>query len=498
MGATYPGGIKSWENVADNTDYVLAEHINDAYAEIIAIETDLDSLKAGTLNKKYGVYQNGTTSSVLTRLGDAIGKSLTPTVGTTVGVNDFETIRPWSQIVRCNLADDGTVNAYEGEPGFVLDGSNGQVMIKIPKFYYKVSAEGYTRESWIAPDPAPGFVVHPAFVVNGAEKGYIFVSAYMGAEESAKLVSKTGVLPQYNKTRAQFRTLAQARGTGWGICDLTSYSALQLLLMVMTANMNAQTSIGKGISEMPYTTTHLAIINESAVNRIIVTNAAAANYLAGYQIGIGTTQGGNQIVNQRSITSITTYDASNMAINFDGAAANIAIGNMLYSMPGKTGGADTVGKHAGRAAGTDGKTEVSMLGVQGMWGNWWQFIDGANMDSSYYMWYNDNPATHADDVFVSPYKRINHVLPSAADGYVRRFGNDPIKPWSMLTAETGGDSSGPVGDYYYRSATPANRVLLVGGLWFGGSSDGPWLWYVSYASANADWTCGARLLYKPV
>lgn len=448
----------------------------------------------------YGIRKNwATTSSILTRIGKAIGMSFNTTIGTTVGANDFENALPWSEIKRCNLADDGTVNAFEGEPGFVLDGSNGQVMVSIPKFYYKfVNVSIDVKESWISPHPYYGYRVHPAFIVNGVEKSHIFVAAYMGAEESAKMVSKTNVLPQYDKTRAQFRALARARGAGWGICDLTSYSALQLLLMVMTANMNAQTAVGKGISEMPYTTTHLAVIAETATNRIVISNANAANYLVGYQIGIGTTQGGNQICLYRQITSIAAYDASNMAITFDGAAVNIAVGNMLYSVPMKTGGADEVGQHTGRAAGTDGKTEISMLGVQGMWGNWWQFIDGANMDSSYYMWYNDNPATHADDVFEAPYKRINHVLPSAADGYVRRFGNDPEEPWSMLTAETGGDSAGPIGDYFWRSSTPANRVLLVGGSWFNGSSVGPWDWFVSFSSSLAIWYFGARLLYKPV
>lgn len=43
--AVYPSGIKTWENKTDGTDNVLATHINDAYAEIIAIETDLGAAK---------------------------------------------------------------------------------------------------------------------------------------------------------------------------------------------------------------------------------------------------------------------------------------------------------------------------------------------------------------------------------------------------------------------------------------------------------------------
>jgi len=38
---------------------------------------------------------------------------------------------------RCNVADDGTINAFYGENGYTEDGSNGQVMVYQPKFYYQ-------------------------------------------------------------------------------------------------------------------------------------------------------------------------------------------------------------------------------------------------------------------------------------------------------------------------------------------------------------------------
>ena len=450
----------------------------------------------------YAVEKNWTlATSVLSRSGAAQGKVFAATVGTTVGQNDFESIRPWSECRLCNLSDAGVVNAYLGDAGFVRDGTNGQVMVEIPKFYYSMDYLGGTGGFGyyaISADPQPGFAPHPAFVTNGIERSRIYVSAYLGAEVSAKLVSVTGVLPQYDKTRAQFRTLGRARGAGWGIMDFTSYSALQLLLLVMTANFDAQTVVGKGISEMYYDASCVATVAESSVNRIIVANAKSTGFLAGYRMGIGTALGGHQIAKYRLVTSVDVYDASNKAITFDGAAVNVALGNIAYVMPSTTGGADALGIHTGRAAGTDGGTEANFLGVQGMWGNFWQFIDGWNMDTSYYPWFNDNPATYEDAKFASPYKRVEAVVPSAADGYVRRFGFDPANPWQMMTGEVGGASAGPVGDYFYRSATPSERVLLVGGPWDSGSGDGPWNWYVSYASSTAYWLFGARLLYKGV
>ncbi|MDE7362056.1 MAG: hypothetical protein K2N38_09000 [Oscillospiraceae bacterium] len=38
---------------------------------------------------------------------------------------------------RCNISD-GEVLAYYGDENFKADGSNSQVMVKQPKFYYSV------------------------------------------------------------------------------------------------------------------------------------------------------------------------------------------------------------------------------------------------------------------------------------------------------------------------------------------------------------------------
>ncbi len=50
--SVYPGGVKQWTDKVDFVDDVSANHINEAYAEIIAIETDLvSSTPDATANK---------------------------------------------------------------------------------------------------------------------------------------------------------------------------------------------------------------------------------------------------------------------------------------------------------------------------------------------------------------------------------------------------------------------------------------------------------------
>ena len=82
-------------------------------------------------------------------------------------------------------------------------------------------------------------------------------------------------------------------------------------------------------------TSDVATATESAANRIVVANATANYYEVNQTIGIGTSLNGNQVVSNRLITSIDVYDESNKAISFDGAAATVTTGNILYNLPNK-------------------------------------------------------------------------------------------------------------------------------------------------------------------
>ena len=64
MPASFPTTVKTWTNVVDGVDNILAAHINDAYAEIIAIE-NVVNLKA-TFKKSTGTFALGGTTCVVT------------------------------------------------------------------------------------------------------------------------------------------------------------------------------------------------------------------------------------------------------------------------------------------------------------------------------------------------------------------------------------------------------------------------------------------------
>ena len=100
-----------------------------------------------TLGCRYGVrWQLGNPNDLGERCFDAKGLRATFGVGSGNGYSDFDRVYPWSQIRRCNVRfdSDSLVIVYDNEPGFALDGSNGDVMVRIPKFYVeKYIDDGY-------------------------------------------------------------------------------------------------------------------------------------------------------------------------------------------------------------------------------------------------------------------------------------------------------------------------------------------------------------------
>lgn len=154
--------------------------------------------------KIYGISRDVTSSSpAWARTDNAVGKTATASVGTTAGKSDFDTCAPWSGIVRETL-------------------STGDVMVKIPKFYFRRYKEGNIEHIQIADKATTGFSVHPLFKHAGVEKNYAYVGAY---KTSSNNKSVSGASPQVSQTRATFRTNAKAKGAGWSLIDIAALSA---------------------------------------------------------------------------------------------------------------------------------------------------------------------------------------------------------------------------------------------------------------------------------
>ena len=163
-----------------------------------------------------------------------------------------------SRIRRCVLNDDRSVNYYldefdsnkkaDGTPS-VLTGEDGNVMDEIPRFYKSYvynEAVGVVHEHSISLTQETGYVIDPAFVVEGEEVAVRYLPAYRGTRVGGKLRSISGTYPSVSFTRATGRTEAAAIGAGWHQVDFLLYEAMTLLCIIEYGTMNIQDALGQG------------------------------------------------------------------------------------------------------------------------------------------------------------------------------------------------------------------------------------------------------------
>lgn len=184
------------------------------------------TLKLGW-SKVYGIARDITDPSPLwTRTNDAVGMNATASNGTAAGASDFSLYYPWREIQRVTLA-------------------TGDVMVRIPKFWFRRYRDGDIEHIEIADTAIPGYVLHPAFAHSGAEKDSIYVGAYKSSNNNR---SVSGEKISTASQQSWFRDFAVEKGTGWGILDISTLSAIQFLILVEFATNDVQGNIGQGVS----------------------------------------------------------------------------------------------------------------------------------------------------------------------------------------------------------------------------------------------------------
>lgn len=343
----------------------------------------------------YGISRDITAASpAWARTDSAIGKTATAAVGTAAGSSDFNNCYPWSGIVRETL-------------------STGDVMVKIPKFWYRRYRSGNVEYLKIADKATSGFTLHPAFNHGGVAKDYLYVGAYKTTSGNK---SASGVSPLVNQTRATMRSNAKAKGTGWGIIDIAALSAIQMLILVEFANNNVQSVIGRGYCDS----------NSSALS---------------------------------------------------------------------TGTCNNVSGLTGRPAGTDGKVDVVWRGIEGLWGNVWEWVDGVNWNNGTYYVCND-PSKYADDTTTNYTALSFKGATNWSNSYITQEGLDTSNPHVMLPSAAGSGSETTYDCDACWSST-GWRVFLRSGHWYYGSLCGLFTADLSYGSSRSDSYFGSRLLYIP-
>lgn len=462
---------------------------NQLTAENISAKANLDALRSEDFNAQeilsgvtdirayLGMIE---TEDVLGITMDYKNKTCTRIAGAknlTAGA-DFDKFSMYGGRKRCNVSDGGTINAYYGDEGYTEDGSNGQVMVYQPKFYYLVCPLEYDRQEtgygyhlrkanyYISETQRAGFKLHPAFYdKNGNEVDYILMSAYEGCiyDTSAsaylkndeqvmdaskdKFSSIAGARPasgvSQNLTRPNIEQMAKNRGEGWHSLGIKTASMEQLLMIVEMGMMNLQTAIGQGVVNLPWTTG-----SDTTSSYAGATGSTAS-------LGNGTGRA----------TKTTTYEG--------GKATDYTV---------------------------DGKTSICYRGVENFWGNIWKFAYGINFYCEVgkpFLGYVCKDFNYAESKKTDNYENIGFALPSE-NGYVSAMGYSTKYDWLFLPSEVKGNSSLPVGDYYYQNNTwDGYRIARLGGYWANGSSAGGFYWSLTDGVGGRSRNVGGRLVYVP-
>ena len=446
-----------------------------------------EAIEAATtkVGNVYGIRRkvNNNTSTIWERLEDGINKVANATKNGEPVQNDFDNLYPWSEIISYNYdVETKKINAYYGDPTFKFDGTNGEVLTRIPEFYWKREVKAGYEYIYIADYAKAGFNKSEQFSIGRYDASI---------DEDGKLHSFSGHSPATNKNITQFREAAKLLSNEFSQLDYR-YFLLQMLYLVEYANNNSQSTLGNGIVSMRRSTSDTALITGNSTNTIVIpTNSY---FFVGQQVDICSSLDNRSIAKDRTITQIEEYSkdtTEGTAITFDGEPINIAVGNIIQSCPQKEGHCDELGMKSGCLE-NDSKHGVIYRGIENIFGNLYNWVDGINIkDCQAYICYN--PEEYVSDVFEAPYEKLGYVNLKTTDTYVKTTGFDEKHPMVALPIEGGAGSSSGYCDYYYCSET-GNRVALVGGSFYFGAVAGLWVWICNASATNSYLSCGARLL----
>lgn len=452
---------------ASNIEELRSENFNSQ--EILAGVADLRAYLGLTDDDIVGVQVDYKNKSF---------KRIAGAVNLTKGA-DFDRFSMFGGRRRCNVADDGTIVAWHGDPDYKEDGTMGQVMVYQPKFYYLVcpvvydpieTGIGYHLRKanyYVSEKPRAGFRLHPAFYdANGNEIDYFLTSAYEGSIWDAdgdayllqdeqvmnaggdKFSSISGARPASGSTQGLTRTaieqMAQNRGANWHGDLIKQVSAEQMLMIIEMGMMNLQTAIAQGVVTLPWET--------------------GSDKTSSYAAVTGSTSGIGNGTGRAERT--TTYEG--------GVAKEYTV---------------------------DGKTSVCWRGKENFWGNIWKFVYGINIWGNGKMGggqpYICSDFNFAENKNSGNYEGAGFTATNVA-GYISAMGYSTICDWLFIASECTGNSSLPVGDYTNITQNlNGYRIALLGGYWGDGGYAGAFYWYLYYGVGYRYRNFGGRLVYIP-
>lgn len=484
-------------------------------------------LKENNFYPQYGVcYYHNIKSPTLERVGAAAGLVAGIGVGSAEAINDFDNIYPWSEIRRCTLADDGTVTAYKGDANYTEDGSIGQVMVEIPKFYikkfYDENADKYY--TYICKEKLDGYRLPKAFENReGGEIDKIYVAAYFSKTDETAAVSKAGGYERFLEENYISTGLLHKRAANWHCMDAPLvYDVLQPLFIVEFATLNSE-SVFKGFyddnSYLEFSiasssfadssnTLAVTISADEYVDKLIYTGLEVSIQISGNDTDYSL-EGKDEVYENYNDTGQTAYfairrvtnctaetvtdengDKAKLTITFDGSPIMIdekSVFTINMYQPGVTN--NVIASSGICGDGADGFVPFVWRGMENPFSFYFDTVVYGVLTKSAAYYINTDIAAYGTSSSVNDYTKLSYGIPNT--GYISALGNDENNAWAALPSETDGSSESGYCDVLTKPLGANTRFVAFGG--FAAAEGGLFAHSTYVSTSSGSW---ARLAYR--
>ena len=486
------------DNLKDNS-VMLEKKINDVDTSYKAEDKKINNKINNIRNvikefhfKKYGVKFTGSNPTG-ERTYDAVGMVANVGVDDEVVVNDFDKVSFYNRPVCCGTHDENgnfIVNAYEGEPGFARDGSNGDVYYECTPFYWNGSFE----EPVVSAIEFVGSKLAPMF--NSIDEKVYLPCYWASITQDGKYRSISGAYPKWASCNMHMDNCRKTNinaHTETIKAHMTEY----ILQLVEFATKDLQ-SVMMGVCNMVWENSD-KITTQETVNKnyVVIAKDKASAYVVGQTI----TNSTNWDNCRRIITKIEDQQDNNSYLYFENQEPlSVKAGIEISSFPYKTGATDNIKASSGSdVSNADGKHQCKWRGKEAPWAEGFSvlcdILRKKEDDGNYYPYLLEDPKKYKNCTLTEDYVKLNYTV-SPNSGWAKKLGFDSKYPYAALTSEVGAGSSTYLSAYYWNSANPIT-VAFVGGYWGGGRCS-PVYFSLSGAPSYSSVHRLARLFVTPV
>lgn len=368
---------------AVKSDRIMRVGISGDLCGCVTVKGNSLQTEKGDKSKIYGI-------SVAPASGDTICKRLYASRGMSFDYkidgdwvngtgNDFDNAYPWCDMKLCNVSgksDDKQTVTYSDDAKFSASGSNGNVMVEIPKFYVKREVRDGVENICISGEKHEGFSVEPVFVGNdGTELDYVYIGAYNGSEYDGKIISVAEKYPVLNIDYDKTLQMAEANGQGYSELSFLMVNALQKLFIVETGTLDASSIFAGSTQKLSILNSKEAVSledNEGANSITVKDTFYARKLVAGSSIAVFNIDEKleNDRLVRREVERVQINKNETFTVFFSGKPCKITKGKTaVVNVPEKAGKTDALEYCSSTLKGENGRVSFKYRGIENLYGD---------------------------------------------------------------------------------------------------------------------------------